>query len=168
MISFLILFVSLSLVNVVVSTIKSIITIKGTTFQAACINALSYGINTVIVIFTAGEFTGDYVIDLIIKICSSLVTNFTGVYISDWILRRLRRDRLWKIEATIPLDKEVISNITDVLKDIEVTFNMVDTFNKKETIFHIYSSNKQQSRSIREILNKYHAKYMVQEEVVHL
>lgn len=168
MIFFLILFIILSLVNVIVSTLKSIITIKGTTLQAACINAFSYGINTVIVVFTAGEFTGDYTTDLIIKICSSAVTNFVGVHISSWILRKLRRDRLWEIIATIPLDKEIISNITSVLKDVEVPFNMVDTFNKKETIFHIYSSTKQQSSSIKSVLNRYQAKYIVHEEVAHL
>ena len=168
MVEMIILFVVLQLINVVLQTLKSIITVKGTTTQSALMNAIAYGVYTVIVVFTAGEFTGNYVADLIIKIAVTMGTNLIGVYISAWILNKFKKDKLWAITATIKFDKEAIGRLVVFLKENHISFNMVDTWDKSETIFHIYSVGQEQSRLIKRNLDSEHAKYIAHEESVKL
>ena len=53
--NFLILFIVCTVVNVIISTTKSLVTIQGKKFPAAIINALAAGFYTYIVILTANE-----------------------------------------------------------------------------------------------------------------
>lgn len=170
MVSMVILFVALQLINVVLQTLKSIITIKGTTTQAALMNAVAYGVYTIIVVFTAGEFTGDYTTDLIIKIIVTMLTNLVGVYISAWIMNKLRKDRLWEIVATIDTEESIYAPVLveENLKDHKINYNMWATKKATEYIFHIYSKSQKESLIIKQILNEWNAKYFIHEESVKL
>lgn len=170
MASMIILFVALQLINVVLQTLKSIITIKGTTTQSALMNAVAYGVYTIIVVFTAGEFTGDYTTDLIIKIIVTMLTNLVGVYISAWIVNRLRKDRLWEIVATIDTQKNIYapSIIEENFKDHKISYNIMETKKGNEYVFHIYSKSQKESLIIKQMLNEWNARYIVHEESVKL
>ena len=50
------IFTALTIVNVVFSTIKSIITIKGGAFSASLISALYYGYYNIVLIYTVADF----------------------------------------------------------------------------------------------------------------
>lgn len=153
------LFVILQLINVVLSTCKSVITVKGTVHQSACINALSYGLYTVIVVFMAGEFTGNYWIDLIIKVISTVITNLIGVYISAWVLNKFRKDRLWKIEATICGKWQPFQ---EKLEEYNISYNYIK-LKEDEVIFNIYSKNQNESMAIKQAMKNYNAKYIITE-----
>lgn len=169
MVSMIIMFVALQLINVVLQTLKSIITIKGTTTQAALMNAVAYGVYTIIVVFTAGEFTGNYVTDLIIKIIVTMFTNLVGVYISAWIMSKFKKDKLWEITATILNDNNDIDYIIEELEKESISFNMIPTFNEREVVFHIYSKSQKESQTIKTLLDSMtYAKYIVHEESVKL
>lgn len=169
MVSMVILFVALQLINVVLQTLKSIITIKGTTTQAALMNAVAYGVYTIIVVFTAGEFTGDYTTDLIIKIIVTMLTNLVGVYISAWIMSQFKKDKLWEITATILNDSNDIDYIIEELGKENISFNMMLTSNEKEVVFHIYSKSQKESQIIKTLLDSMtYTKYIVHEESVKL
>ena len=90
------LFLLFTVLNVVIGTIKSIATIKGTKFVAAIVNAAAYGINTISIVYTADENLG-----LFEKITVVTITNFVGVYIVKLIEEKRSKDRLWKIECTV-------------------------------------------------------------------
>lgn len=159
MIYTIVLFVILQLINVILSTCKSIITVKGTVHQSACINALSYGLYTVIVVFMAGTFTGNYWIDLTIKVLSTVVTNLIGVHISAWVLSKARKDRLWKIETTIC---GVWQGFQEELEQNNISYNYIK-LRDNEVIFNIYSKTQTESTIIATLVKKYKAKYIVTE-----
>lgn len=159
MIYTIILFVILQLVNVVLSTCKSIITVKGTVHQSACINALSYGLYTVIVVFMAGTFTGNYWIDLTIKVLSTVVTNLIGVHISAWVLSKARKDRLWKIEATVC---GAWQHFQEELEQNDISYNYIK-LKDNETIFNIYSKNQTESTIVKQAMKNCNAKYIITE-----
>lgn len=154
-----IVFVVLQLINVILSTCKSIITVKGTVRQSAIINAITYGVYTVVIVFTAGTFTGNYYIDLTIKVAVTVCTNLLGVYISAWILAKARKDRLWKIEATVcgkwqPFQEE--------LENRNISYNYIK-LKENEVIFNIYSKNQTESLIIKQAMKDFDAKYIITE-----
>ena len=77
--AFLWIFIILNVVNVIIQTIKSIVTINGTPFAAAVINAVTFAIYTVVVVFMNADGLG-----IIWKALIIGVVNFIGVYIVKW------------------------------------------------------------------------------------
>ena len=92
----LIVFILLNAINVVIQTIKSLLTVKGGKVMAAVANAIAYGFYTIVVIYMVCE------LPLWQKVVIVGSCNFIGVYIVKLIEEKMRRDKLWKIEATIP------------------------------------------------------------------
>lgn len=92
----LIIFALATFLNVVLSTIKSVMTIKGTKISAAVWNALSFGLYSYIVILTA---TAD--LTTVEKIIVTVVCNLIGVYGVKWVEEKMRKDRMWKLEMTV-------------------------------------------------------------------
>lgn len=159
---FIVVFSGCSLVNVVVSTLKSIITVKGNKISAATINAISYAINTVIIFYTAGDFA------LWIKVLISAITNFIGVFIGIWILEKIKKDKLWEIKGIIDraLSETDIQKL-NILDEHNIFYALQRTVLNK-TFIYIYSSNKEESRLIKSVLNDIGAKHIVNEETVKL
>lgn len=111
-----ILFVICTAVNVILSTIKSIATIKGGKFMAALMNALTYGFYSWVIILTT--------IDNLSAVSKMLITaacNFVGVYLVKLIEEKTRKEKLWKIEATVPAEET--RSITNESKDQKLIFN---------------------------------------------
>lgn len=92
----LIIFALATLLNVVLATIKSVMTIKGTKISAAVWNALSFGLYSYIVILTA---TAD--LTTLEKVVVTVVCNLIGVYGVKWVEEKMRKDRMWKLEMTV-------------------------------------------------------------------
>lgn len=90
------IFVVLNVVNVVIQTVKSIATIKCGRVPAAVINAVAYGLYTIVVVYTVCE------LPLWLKATVVAVANLVGVYIVKLLEEKKRKDKLWKVEATIP------------------------------------------------------------------
>ena len=103
-----------------------------------------------------------------ITIVISAITNLLGVYGSMWVLERFKKDKLWEIVATVDFDKDKLNRLTVFLKANQISFNMVDTWDKNQTIFYIYSKGQNQSALIKRNLDRENAKYIVHEERVRL
>ena len=163
------LFTILQLINVVLSTIKSIVTVKGTTFQSALMNTVYYSLYTIIVIYTVSDF-GCGAWDLLIKIAIVGITDFVGVYISAFIMNKLRKDRLWEIVATVDMSESIYapSLVEEHLQDYQISYNVMTTKKANEYVFHIYSKSQKESQIIKAILNEWKANYIVHEESVKL
>lgn len=163
------LFTILQLINVVLSTIKSIVTVKGTTFQSALMNTIYYSLYTIIVIYTVSDF-GCGAWDLLIKIAIVGITDFIGVYISAWLMNRFKKDKLWEIVATVDQSVSIYAvELTEMaLKESNISYNVTPTQKQNEYVFHIYSKNQTESQTIKAILNEWKAKYIVHEESVKL
>lgn len=150
----LIIFSALTIVNVVFSTIKSLVTINGSKAVASIVSALYYGYYNIVIIYTVADFP------LWQKIVVTFIANLVGVWLVKWGEERARKDKLWKVEATLPNDttaKEAMCK----LKEQDIPLNYIDI--EKYIIVNCYCSTKEQSTTVKTILSNYHAKYFVNE-----
>ena len=160
----LVLFITLQLVNVILNTIKSIITIKGTKLSASIVSAITYGVYTIVVFYTASDE-----LSLFDKVWITMATNIIGVYISMVLLEKTKKDKLWEITATIRSnDSKDIEYISYMLDFYEIGHNYFYLTNNQGAVFHIYSKTQKESEQIKKLLDNYNAKYIAHEEQVRL
>lgn len=153
----LIIFIVFNALNVIIQTVKSIATIKCGKTVAALINAIAYGLYTYIVVLTVCD------LPLWQKMLIVATCNFVGVFIVKWVEEKARKDKLWKIEATI-LNQGIAPECDDCiieLKKSNISFNYVDI--EKYILINCYCPTQKESLIVKEILNKYEAKYFVSE-----
>ena len=93
---FLLVFIVLNIINVVIQTVKSIATIKCGAWAAASINAIAYGLYTVVVVYMNADGLG-----LMWKAVIIGLANLLGVYVVKLLELKSRKDKLWKVEATV-------------------------------------------------------------------
>ena len=148
-----IIFTVCSLVNVILSTMKTILTVRSTKVVASVINAVTYGFYAIVVKQLAS-------LDLTVTVIVTIATNLIGVYLSMWIMDKMKKDCLWKISVTTK-DKNLAKKIENF--DIEYTMSPIQY--KKETYYsiEIFSKNQKDSSIIKNILNEYKVKYNVTE-----
>ena len=148
-----IIFTVCSLVNVILSTMKTILTVRSTKVVASVINAVTYGFYAIVVKQLAS-------LDLTVTVIVTIATNLIGVYLSMWLMDKMKKDCLWKISVTTK-DKSIIKKIENF--DIEYTLSPIQY--KKETYYsiEIFSKNQKDSTIIKNILNEYKVKYNVTE-----
>ena len=148
-----IIFTVCSLVNVILSTMKTILTVRSTKIVASVINAVTYGFYAIVVKQLAS-------LDLTVTVIVTIATNLIGVYLSMWIMDKMKKDCLWKISVTTK-DKNLAKKIENF--DIEYTMSPIQY--KKETYYsiEIFSKNQKDSTIIKNILNEYKVKYNVTE-----
>ena len=148
----LILFVVMNIVNVVIQTIKSIATIKCGKVAAAIVNAVAYGLYTYIVVLTMCD------LPLLAKCLIVAGANFVGVFVVKFFEEKARKDKLWKVEATIPAKYQGAVHFD--LKDIP--HNYIESVGNY-TLFNFYCATQAESAKVRDIINQYEAKYFVSE-----
>ena len=151
----LVTFIVFNIINVVIQTVKSIATIKCGKTVAAIVNAVAYGLYTYIVILMVCDLS------LWVKVLIVGLSNFVGVYAVKWFEEKARKDKLWKVEATIP------SRYTDAVHfDLRsIPHNYVENVGKY-TLFNFYCATQKDSAKVRDIINQYQAKYFVTESKV--
>lgn len=149
----LILFIILNAVNVVIQTVKSLLTIKGGKIVAASANAIAYGLYTIVVIYMVCE------LPLLLKVVIIGLCNFVGVFIVKLIEEKMQKDKLWKIEVTIPTTEK--DKVIADSKTCDIPYNYIDI--NKYYIFNFYCKTKEETTHVKKILKKYNAKYFVSE-----
>ena len=149
----LILFIVLNIFNVILQTVKSIITIKCGKMASAIINAVAYGLYTIVTIYLMCE------LPLWWKAGIVAGCNFIGVYVVKLIEEKARKDKLWKVEATVlPSRAEwLISRLAEQ----RIPFNYIDV--EKYVIFNIYCATQNESSIAKAHLDVANAKYFVSE-----
>ena len=81
-----ILFFVLNLINVILGTMRSILTVKSTPFVSMVINTVSYTFYSGIVKLVSGQ-------DMAVVLITTALTNIIGVYIAQFILNKTKKDR---------------------------------------------------------------------------
>lgn len=153
-----IIFIIFNVLNVVIQTIKSIATIKCGKNMAAIINAIAYGLYTYIVVLTASDG-----VSLWFKIVVVALANLVGVWVVKFVEEKGRKDKLWKVEATLRsqnIEPQYDDCIIE-LKESNIPFNYIDA--NKYIIVNCYCATQKESTQVKTILDKYHAKYFVSE-----
>lgn len=140
------------MVNVILSTIKSVITIKGTKVAASIFSAVNYGVNTVII-----KTITD--VPLWVAVLVSVVCNLIGVYIGMLITEKMRKEQLWKITVTIPTEN--LQQFKEELLKNDIDFIAYETSWKDYKVVDIFSKHKATSKTIKEIFKNYEVKYTI-------
>ena len=148
----LLVFIGLNIVNVIIQTIKSIATIKCGKGVASLVNAVAFGLYTVVTVYMMCELPlGTKA--LIVALC-----NLVGVYVVKYFEEKARKDKLWKVELTIP--KAQTQEFHLALE--EIPHNYVENVGKY-TLFNVYCATQKESALVKDIANRYKAKYFVTE-----
>lgn len=147
------LFALCTAVNVILSTIKSILTVKGGKFSASLINAITYGFYSYVIVLTSADG-----MPIWLKMAITAVCNFVGVYFVKWIEEKARKDRLWKVELTVPT--KYTNTIDFDLHDVPHSYIELSD---KHTLFNFYCATQKESAKVKAIANQYEAKYFVAE-----
>ena len=153
----LLVFIVLNIANVIIQTVKSIATVKCGKVSAAIINAVAYGLYTVVTVYLMCE------LDLYLKAGIVALCNLVGVYVVKLIEEKARKDKLWKVEATIP-NQGIFAENDDCLielKNANIPMNYIDI--NKYILVNCYCATQTESKVVKEILDKYNAKYFVSE-----
>lgn len=149
----LLIFVILNVVNVILQTVKSIATVKCGKWGASLINATAYGLYTVVLVYTAMDFP------LWEKVIVVAVANLIGVFVVKYFEEKARKDKIWKIEAT--LHRDIADMFITEVKNANIPLNYVDV--DKYVIANCYCNTQTDSENIKPILEKYKVKYFVTE-----
>ena len=154
MTNLLIVFIVLNIFNVIIQTVKSIVTVKCGKTAAALTNAVAFGLYTVVTVYLMCDLAL-WLKALIVALC-----NLVGVYVVKLIEEKARKDRLWKVEATVLRGHTTALHCN--LVDADIPHNYLENVGKY-TLFNIFCSTQEQSRKAKEIMAKYEAKYFVSE-----
>jgi hypothetical protein len=138
-------FFLISLINVMLSSTKSICTVRYGRGINVCANVVAYSFYTVVVKQTAS-------LPLEITIIATAVANALGVWLSYVILDRIQKDRLWKIEVVV--QKNFTEALHEELKD--VPHNYIDI--GPRVLFNFYCSTRLETSVVTKACKKYSGK----------
>ena len=150
----LILFIVMNILNVIIQTIKSIATIKCGKTAAAIVNAVAYGLYTYIVVLTMCD------LPLLAKCLIVAGANFVGVYVVKYFEEKARKDKLWKVEATVL--RGYTQELHQCLTAYDIPHNYLENVGPY-TLFNVYCATQEQSRLAKMALDGHFAKYFVSE-----
>lgn len=143
-------FFIISLVNVILSSAKSICTVRYGRSINVVMNVIAYSFYTIVVKQTAS-------LPLITSVIATALANAIGVWISYAILDKLQKDRLWKVEVVIPA--HFTNTLHNVLQDIP--HNYIELGPK--TLFNFYCETKADTAEVIKRSKKCDAKFFAVE-----
>lgn len=144
-------FTLINIANVIIQTIKSIATVKCKKGAAALVNAVAYGLYTIVTVYTLCE------LPLFLKAGIVAIANLIGVYAVKWGEEHARKDKLWKVEVTIPA-----AQAEQMIRDCKYygfSYNYVNI--EKWYLFNFYCPTQKDSANVHKLLKSYDAKYFV-------
>ena len=156
--SFLAVFVLLNIINVILQTVKSIATVKCGKWGASIMNAVAYALYTVVVVYMNADGLG-----ILWKAIIIGMANLIGVYVVKYFEEKNRKDKLWKVEATVL--RGWTNELHETLTNAELSHNYLENVGKY-TLFNIYCETQEDSLAAKIILNNYNAKYFVSESKI--
>lgn len=152
------IFTIATVINITLSTIRSLCTIKGGKWLSATTNAICYGFYPLVVMLTAKD-----TVHILVNMLITAVANFVCVWLIKFCEEKARKDKLWKIEATVfePYEESLHAELTQA----ELPHNYISNIGKY-SIFNVYCETQKESAKAKEILDYHKAKYFVSESKI--
>lgn len=150
-------FVILTVVNVVLQTARTIVTVKGGVFWSSTISAVAFGFYTIVIVWTICD------LPLWMKASITAVANFAGTYLVKVVEGWMRKDRLWLVDVVLTGNDVCAVKCFLDEKGIKYTELPISGANEFSELFHIYSNTKDESRVVRDMLKAFHARYFASE-----
>ena len=145
----LIIFISLQLLTVILSTIKSVLTIEASALTASLFSSISYTIGAITTkLLTQQPFP--------ILISVTAFSNLLGTFIGKVIIEKTKKEKLWNIMTTV---KESKSNILeeDLLKN-NIQFVKIKAANNRY-YFNIFANSRQETAISKNLILSAEGKY---------
>lgn len=152
---FLIMFIALSTINVVFSTIRSIVTVKGGPLMASLLSGGYFAFYNVMMVYTVADFP------MLQKCAITFVCNVIGVYLVKLGEKKSQKDKLWKFEATFSHNDGIIADLKAWADANDIGYKYNDIVKYYEIDF--YSHTKKESEIISEFIQKHDGKYLILE-----
>lgn len=149
----LLLFILLNVVNVILQTAKSIATVKCGKVVASLVNAVAYGLYTVVIVYTNCD------LPLWEKCLVVALANLVGVFVVKYFEEKLTKDKLWKVDFTILKDNFKI--VEDTLKELGIPYY----YNEygKHTMFSTFCQTQDDTEKVANLVKIYKGKYFISE-----
>ena len=141
-----ILFIIATIVNVTLSTIRSLCTINGGKWLSAITNAVCYGFYPLIVMLTAKGTVG-----IVVNMTITAVANFVCVWLIKFVEEKARKDKLWKVEVAVPCVKTVEFHH---LLNVPHNYMQVGEW----TMFNCYCDTQNDTKIVVDLARKYNGK----------
>lgn len=150
------IFILATIINVSLSTVRSICTVKGGKWISAITNAICYGFYPLIVMLTAKG-----TVDIIVNMIITAVANFICVWIIKFVEEKTRKNRVWKIEATFGHKDNFIPSLEEWAKTSHISYNYIDI--GKYYVVNFYSATQTESTIIKDFVIRFNGKYFASE-----
>lgn len=150
----LITFIILNIFNVIIQTVKSLATVKCGKSVASIVNAVAYGLYTIVTVYLLCD------LDLWLKALIVALCNLVGVFVVKFFEEKARKDKLWKVEATV--FNPYTESLHEELNSANLSHNYIENIGKY-SVFNIYCETQTDSAKAKEILDRHKAKYFVSE-----
>ena len=99
------IFAIATIINVTLSTVRAITTIKCGKWASATMNALCYGFYPLIVMLTAKD-----TVTICLNMLITALANFVCVWLIKYVEEKARKDKMWRIDLAIPTEEKVFMN----------------------------------------------------------
>lgn len=147
------LFALATAINVILSTIKSLVTVKGGKWVAALMNGITYGVYTYVIILTATDGN----LPVALKALITFILNVLCVLLVKWVEEKRTPERLWKIEMSIKstdtANAEYIKNELEACR-IPSNYQILG----KWTVFNCYADTREQTEIVKEVCKRENGK----------
>ena len=147
------LFIILQIVNVILSTIKSIVLSKGYKWGTIIANTIYFGIYTAVLKQLA------LIDDMFLLVVITMIANFFGTWVGFDILERIRKADLWIVKTVVKIDR--IKDYKAALNEAGIKYISYQTTWDECTAVDIFSESRDESKIIKKILEQFDAKYSV-------
>ena len=134
------LFTIATIVNICLSTIRSLCTIKGGKWISATTNAICYGFYPLIVMLTAKG-----TVDIIVNMTITAVANFVCVWIIKLVEEKAKKDKMWRIDLAIPTEECDFAH----RKLAEIPHNFVEC--GSWTMFNCYCATQEETAKVKKL-----------------
>lgn len=143
-------YVIFTVLNVIIQTAKSVMTIKCNKYVAAIANAVAYGFYTYIIVLTLCD------LPMLEKCIITALANLVGVFVVKWVEEKAEKDKLWKIELTVPTAE--VNAIDAELVEVPHSYILLSD---KHTVFNFYCATPADTLKVKSIADRHNAKYFI-------
>ena len=148
------IFAIATVINVSLSTIRAICTIKSGKWLSAVMNAVCYGFYPLIVMLTAQG-----TVSILVNMAITAIANFICVWIIKFVEEKARKDKLWLVKITVK--PNYLETIKTELKNKNVSFTYYNV--EKYIVFDTYCETQAQTIFVTDICKKYDGKMFATE-----
>ena len=128
------IFAIATIINVTLSTVRAITTIKCGKWASATMNALCYGFYPLIVMLTAKD-----TVTIWLNMLITALANFVCVWLIKYVEEKARKDKMWLVKMTIP--KSNVERVKGDLNNANIPYSWIDI--EKYVIFDTYCNSQE-------------------------